>query len=334
MMVSVLMPVYNGEKHLRDAINSILNQTYTNFEFIIINDGSTDSSKEIILSYNDPRIVYVENEKNMGLSATLNKGIDLCTAEYIARMDCDDIAKESRFAKQVAFLDANTDVGIVGSFVKVIGSSIIYRFPLKTEEIKVELLLRSVLQHPSVMIRKSLLNQFDLRYDINYRYSQDYDLWARAVQYFPIYNLEEILLEYREHEQQMGATYGSCVRDEPVRTRLMQIELFTGLAQDNPKILLHGKVLNGGFEFTKDKFQELCQWLAELEQMNLVKKEYQEKGFKYYLFFIWQTAFFTIKEYNLATYRFIKETLFYKELTARQKISFLFKCLVGKKKAR
>src|SRR5215472_9201923 len=99
------MPVYNGEKHLREAIDSILSQTFRDFEFLIINDGSTDGSVEIIASYRDPRILLVHNEKNLGLIATLNRGMDLARGEYITRMDCDDISLPRRLEKQVAFME-------------------------------------------------------------------------------------------------------------------------------------------------------------------------------------------------------------------------------------
>ena len=107
-LVSVLMAVYNGEKYLLEAIESILNQTYTNFEFLIINDGSTDSTEEIILSYSDQRIRYIKNEQNLKLIASLNKGLDLAKGKYIARMDADDISLPDRLEKQVNFLERNS----------------------------------------------------------------------------------------------------------------------------------------------------------------------------------------------------------------------------------
>ncbi len=113
--VTVLMSVYNGEKYLREAIDSILNQTFKDFEFLIIDDGSTDSSADIIRSYTDFRIRLIQNEKNIGLTRSLNKGLKLAKGEYIARMDVDDISLPIRFEKQVSFLDKYEDVKLVGS---------------------------------------------------------------------------------------------------------------------------------------------------------------------------------------------------------------------------
>jgi len=111
-LVTVLMPVYNGEKYLNEAIDSILNQTYTNFEFLIINDGSTDRSVEIIKGYNDSRIKLIHNKKNMGLVYTLNRGLALALGKYIVRMDADDISLPNRFKLQLDFMEINTEVAL------------------------------------------------------------------------------------------------------------------------------------------------------------------------------------------------------------------------------
>lgn len=110
--ISVIMPAYNAEQYISEAIESILNQTYSNFEFIIIDDGSTDRTVEMVQSYSDPRIRFVQNEHNLGVAATLNRGLKLATGEYIARMDADDIALRERFGKQVSFLDMHPEIAV------------------------------------------------------------------------------------------------------------------------------------------------------------------------------------------------------------------------------
>ena len=122
--VSVVMPAYNAEKYIGEAIESILNQTFRNFEFIIINDGSVDRTKEIIQEYDDPRIVLLENDKNSGIVVTLNKGVDAATGEYIARMDADDIALSNRIEQQVMFLNTHRNIGVVGSALQIFGEEI------------------------------------------------------------------------------------------------------------------------------------------------------------------------------------------------------------------
>ena len=122
--ISVIMPAYNAEKYIREAIDSILAQTYTDFEFIIIDDASTDATASIVESYSDERIRFFRNEHNMGVANTLNRGLDLAVGEYIARMDSDDISLPERFAKQVEFMDTHTDVIVCGSNAIVFGDGI------------------------------------------------------------------------------------------------------------------------------------------------------------------------------------------------------------------
>jgi len=116
--VSVLMPVFNGEQFLRPAMNSILNQTFTDFEFIIVDDGSTDHSREILNSYTDSRVRLICNESNIGLTDSLNRGLEAASGNYIARMDQDDISLPERLAKQVAFMDSHPEVGVCGTWAK------------------------------------------------------------------------------------------------------------------------------------------------------------------------------------------------------------------------
>ncbi len=157
-LVSVVMSVYNGDLYLREAIESILNQTYTNFEFIIINDGSIDKSSEIIKEYSDPRIKLIEHE-NQGLARSLNKGIRMSNGEYIARMDSDDISFPTRLDKQVHFLLDNPDYVVVGSKAIIIekgGAEIFYHESYTAwEDIKTRL-IKNPIFHSSAMFRKEI----------------------------------------------------------------------------------------------------------------------------------------------------------------------------------
>ncbi len=198
--VTVLMPVYNGEKYLREAIDSILSQIFTDFEFLIINDGSTDQSVAIINSYHDPKIRLVHNEKNLGLIYTLNKGLGLSRGDYIARMDCDDISLRGRLKTQVDFLENHPDVAVLGTSVKTLGANKdIWKYPKRNDEIKFELLFRSVLAHSSVIFRTGLEG---LVYDEKYENAEDYELWCRLIERYKFHNLQTPLVKYRIHEGQ------------------------------------------------------------------------------------------------------------------------------------
>ena len=208
--ISVIMPVYNGEKYLKESIDSILNQTFSDFEFIIINDGSIDNTKKIINDYKDKRIVYIENEKNSGIVTTLNKGLNYASGKYIARMDADDISLPTRFEKQIKYMEENNDVDILGTAIELFGKNITPNsriFSKSFENIKCDLLISCALAHPTVMIRKSILEIENYKYNSNYEKLEDYELWFQISKKYKIETLEEILLRYRIHSNQITQNY-------------------------------------------------------------------------------------------------------------------------------
>ena len=165
--ISVVMPAYNAEKYIGEAIESILNQTFKDFEFIIINDGSVDHTKEIIQKYNDSRIVLLENDKNRGIVLSLNKGLDAATGEYIARMDADDIALMNRLERQAEYLDEHKDIGVLGTGICIFGEKIKEQkrvFTTNSEQLKAELIFNPCIAHPTVMIRKSVLQKYNFAF--------------------------------------------------------------------------------------------------------------------------------------------------------------------------
>lgn len=193
--ISVLMPVYNTkEEWLREAIESILNQTYSDFEFIIINDGSTNNAEEVILSYNDERIKYFKQE-NKGLATTLNKGIELATGEFIARMDSDDISLPQRFEKQLQHFQNHPELSIISCSYTTFPEYNFISLPAVIEYI--DLMKCCLMCHPAIMMRRSDLIKYNLRYDSNFVVAQDYDLWSRAIQLIKLGNVQEVLLNYR-----------------------------------------------------------------------------------------------------------------------------------------
>lgn len=197
--VTVVMPVFNGEKYLRAAVDSILNQTFTDFELLVIDDGSTDSSAAIISAYHDRRVKLIQFSKNMGISAALNSGIELARGQYLARMDSDDISLPERLAGQVFFMEANPEYGLCGTNVrsinsegKVISSPWWSKTPVPLEW---TLLWTNPIAHPTAVMRMDLLRQFNLRYrNIP---NEDGDLWSRLVLKTRITRLPETLLHYR-----------------------------------------------------------------------------------------------------------------------------------------
>lgn len=199
--VSVLMPVYKTkESHLRGAIESILAQSFVDFEFLILDDCPEDTREAIVKSYQDKRIKYFKNEKNLGISPSRNKLIDMAKGEYLAVFDHDDVSLSERLAKQVAYLDEHPDVGVVGCVSKSIVRKHLSQNPTENHDIKLALMRTCALSHSASMIRKSVLVDNNIRYEEEFSPSEDYALWCRLIPYVNFYNIPEVLFYYRDHK--------------------------------------------------------------------------------------------------------------------------------------
>ena len=178
--ITVLLPVYNTlENELKRAIDSILNQTFDNFEFIIINDAATDNSEDVILSYKDDRIRYYKNETNLKLIATLNRGLSLSNGKYIARLDSDDYSAPTRLEKQFKFMEENQNIGVLGTFFHRIETNEDISLPTNPNDVKLcQRYVRGCISHPSVMIRKQVLSDNNLMYSPYCMHAEDYKLWC------------------------------------------------------------------------------------------------------------------------------------------------------------
>lgn len=198
--ITVLMTLFNGERYLREAIESILNQTYGDFEFLIIDDASTDSSKNIILSYNDSRIRLIVNEINIGFVLSLNKGLQLAKGKYIARMDADDAAIETRLEKQLDYISNNSNVGLVTCCWETIDeeSNSIFKQNeiLNFEERYYVLHFKNCIVHSSVLFNKKLVLNLG-GYNKDFATCEDYDLWCRIANVSKIEQVEDILVKWR-----------------------------------------------------------------------------------------------------------------------------------------
>jgi len=199
--ISVVMSVYNGEKYLEESIKSVLNQTFKNFEFIIINDGSTDGTDNILEKFRkqDTRIKMIR-QKNVGLTKSLNKGVKLAQGKYIARIDADDIAMPERLEKQLEFMESNLRLGAIGCWYYMIDKDgkIIKKCKPPTELLKIKKsLLNSVaLIHPALMIKKEVLEKVNF-YDEKFRYAQDRDLLFRIIEHYQQGIVPKFLLKFR-----------------------------------------------------------------------------------------------------------------------------------------
>lgn len=214
--VSVVIPVHNRARYVGTAIESILAQTFTDFELIVIDDGSSDNSLEVVESYTDPRLRLVPNESNLGIPATRNRGLDLSRGEYMAILDSDDWAYPQRLAKQVAFLDAHPEYAVVGAWARWMddeGRTLkkIKRRPVNADEVAAMLIFQSCLQQPSIMGHTKILR--DYKYDEAFDLSSDFELWVRLTEQYKVTNIAEPLVRCRFHDQRTTRAKAERVTD-------------------------------------------------------------------------------------------------------------------------
>lgn len=202
MKVSVLTPLYKtNPEYLREMIESILNQTFSDFEFILLNDSPENKElKKIIESYKDSRIIYLENDTNIGISDSRNKLLSLSKGEYVAIFDHDDISNRDRLKKQVQVLDEHQEIGVVGCFTKWIPCGRIIKYPVNNLEIKFSLMNWCAIPHSGAMIRKSVLEKNRILWEEEFSPAEDYMLWIRLLGKTMFYNIPEVLLYYRMYD--------------------------------------------------------------------------------------------------------------------------------------
>ncbi len=199
-LVSVLMPVFNSRNFIEQAVNSILKQTYHNFEFIIINDASTDGTQEFLRQLKDRRIKLFFNSKHKGVTNSLNIALTKASGKYIARMDADDISYPTRLQEQVEFLSQHPNIGLVGSWARQINNlhQIVneIKYPVDFKSIEQTLSYKNPFLHSSVMFKRELYIKYG-GYDPKLDGAEDYDLWLRYIKHAQMLNLPKILIEYR-----------------------------------------------------------------------------------------------------------------------------------------
>lgn len=233
--ISVIMPVYNSSKYLKKAIDSILKQTFSDFELIILNDCSTDDSKVIIENYalEDNRIVFIDKTHNVGPALLRNEGIDNAKADFIALMDSDDVALPKRFEKQVVFLENNPDIDLCGTWYTIFGEGIkdkIVKNAQNHDLLKVSFLNDNPIGNPTVMLRKRIFASN--RFNPDYVPVEDYELWSRTITKHKFYNIPETLLLYRWHNTNISQTKKENTENALFKIKKNQLEQF-GIVDEN-----------------------------------------------------------------------------------------------------
>jgi glycosyltransferase involved in cell wall biosynthesis len=255
--VSVVMPVYNCGRYLAEAIHSILDQSFTDFELIVVNDGSTDDTEDVIRSIVDDRIRYMAGP-NQGISTALNTGLAMARAPLIARMDGDDVSLPSRLQEQVTFLRSHPEVGMVGTWATVTdmhGEPVsALRHPCTHARISYSLLYDSPFVHPSVMFRRSVIDAVGT-YDTSARTYEDLDLWSRMMGVTRFANIPVELIRYREVPTSISRTTKREHRVLEHRRRTMAEQL-PGLDPENVELL--ARTGHQHLRITRQRYQALC----------------------------------------------------------------------------
>jgi len=242
--ISVIMAVYNGEKFLQQTIDSILSQTFADFEFIIVNDGSTDSTKQILEKNDDKRIIIIDNESNLGVNKSRNSGIQKARGKYIAITDADDISLPDRFQIQVDFLEKNKYVGVCGTFIKVIDKDgkVQYSdwpYSFNSKENYIHFLFNCPLAHSSIMGKRELF--LENPYEFHFLVAEDFELWERLSHKTVLVNIEKVLLLYRIYGENT-----SLKRENEMKYAVC---------------VLQKRILQGfGIDITEEKVKDLFFW--------------------------------------------------------------------------
>lgn len=287
--ISVLMSVYNEEKYLKEAIDSILNQSFTDFEFLIVDDASVDNSLSIIKSYNDSRIKLIRNNRNLGFPASLNKGLKAAQGKYIARMDSDDVSLSNRFAKQFNFMENNPEITIGSAWLKLFGAKVeTWKSPLKHDEIFTGMLFASTIYHAVAFMRREIIISLNEFYNEDFRQAQDAEYWIRlAFRGVKFANLDEIVYKYRFHSNNAGIKHSTAQQNYADKA----IEpFFEKLKIDEPQkwIPIHTLFRKRAKNLQKSDFQNIINWIgylikanekAQIFDDNILKREIAKRWF-------------------------------------------------------
>jgi glycosyltransferase involved in cell wall biosynthesis len=287
--ITVVMPVYNGEKYLDTAIKSILNQRFMNFEFVIVDDASTDNSVEIINSYQDQRIKLIKNNVNLGIPTTRNKCLQESSGEYVAVLDCDDYAYPSRLAEQLEFMENNPDFGMVGSWVELIDENDdltgeVWNEDEPSQKIPCRLLFHNYFAHSAVLLRRSALDTVKINGEIyrkDYPNAQDYDLWVRISKKFKVWNIPKVLIKYRVHSHCISLKAANLVEQLTCKIVTEQMNNL-GIQPTDKQLALHRQIgsynpqeIDTSIEYIK----EVANWLTILRNANNKTGVYDHHNF-------------------------------------------------------
>ncbi len=287
--ISVVLPVYDGEHHLADAVRSVLAQTFRDFELIVIDDGSTDRTGAILSDFSDARLRIVRFPANRGLVEALNVGIRESKSELIARMDADDLCMPRRFERQVAFMNAHPEVDACGTWTRVFGNRRgVRRLPVEPEHVRAHLFFGGAIDHPSLMMRRAFVTQNGLTYNDDFPCAEDLDFLMRAADVGTLANVPEVLLRYRTHSRQVSVVRKWDQLQAHKRLLVRQLRSLVPEAAGDEEF--HVRLGTNGIDETELARAE--RWLLCLGRANRTRGRYDPMAFQRELRRSWFYAHF------------------------------------------
>lgn len=327
--ISVIMPVYNASKYLEIAIKSILDQTYKDFELIILNDKSTDSSLDIIkkMMQIDTRIILVDKEKNCGPAELRNEGINIAKGTFIALMDADDISLPERFEKQIAILEGNLEIGVCGSWFTKFGDNYNEEIIIHYEfhpVIKLNFLIDCCIGNPTTMFRKSIIK--DNRYETKFVPMEDYDLWSKLINHTQFYNIQESLLMYRWHETNISHSSKSNLFQLHQSIRINQLNDFL-IIETNPDAEYYLKAIHFSEKQEPNDIIKILKCRNYLIEQNININKYDKTLFINQLDKSIKKTLIRAKFYNLKLLRYLlnEESEIFKTLKLKYQFKIILK---------
>ncbi len=336
--VSVLIPAYNAEKYIGDTIQSVLDQTFQDFEVIVLDDCSTDSTNEVVKGFGakDDRIRLFKNKTNLGIAGTRNKLLEYASGKYLAILDADDLCHRDRLAIQSKFLEENSDHILVGSYYEMIDEAANHiahvRHITKPNQVGIGMFFHNLIAQSSVMINAALLGSE--RYDLGFPPAEDYHLWIRLLRKGKVHNIPSELMHYRVHAQGVSKAKAELMSEQLRKILRFQYELY-GFKYDDQQIKVHQlHAERRKEELDKLPFEEIDLWLSHLVNQNRQTNAFHESEFEQFVHASWSKLLFAhVKKYNLRLFRVISKRSIYPMLPVKSKLKLFIKCLIQFRKS-
>ena len=308
--VTVLMPAWNAAEYLAEALESIWRQSYSDFELLVVDDGSTDRTPDVLAACGDSRLRVLRNETRRKLSGALNRGLEEARGEFVARMDADDRMRPDRLAQQVEHMERHAEIGCCGGWVRPFGAGPrkIQKYPVGAERAKAFSLFYSPLAHPAAMFRREWFEREGLRYDGSYYPTEDYELWSRALLRFPCDTLPRVLVDYRVHGKSMTGGEWSDMDAQTVRVQ-RRILAQLGVEPSAEESRLHRAASMGLLPAAPESFAQTEAWLLKLEAANRKAGVFDPDALAGMLNYVWfRTSMAAVREMGGAAWRAFRQS--------------------------